>query len=330
MYKVVITDTLKPVVPEEAILRGNEASLVYGDAKMEADLIELTRDAHAIISVYAPLTEKVIQSLQQCMIIVRRGIGYDNVDVETATKKGIPVANVPGFCVDEVADHAMSLLLCAIRKLISARDRVRSGQWDFRQFAPIPALRDCTLGLVGFGRIGYAMAQRARGFGLRVQASDPFASVELVAKQGVSLVSLEELLRSSDVISLHCPLTSQTHGMFSKQEFEIMKPSVVLVNTSRGALIDESALCEALESGKIGFAALDVLTQEPPEVKNPLLRMENVIVSPHVGWYSERAVRLLGEKTAEEIIRVFEGYPPKSLLNPEVLKTLLGKEGCPH
>jgi len=320
MYKVTITDIIKPVAPEEAILKENGATLIYGDCKTEAELIELTQDADAIINAYALLTAKVINSLKQCQVIVRRGIGYDNVNLAAATAKGIPVANVPDFCIDEVADHTIALLLCCARKVVSAREQVKSGQWNFRQFLPIPALKDCALGLVGFGRISRVVAERAKCFGLKVQTSDPFISAEFASKHGVKLVSLEELLSSSDFISVHVPLTNDTRGMFSKREFAMMKPSAVFINTSRGPVVNEEALVEALQSGKIAFAALDVMTQEPPTPDNPLPGMDNVIITPHLAWYSEHSVKEAGEKTAEEIVRVFKGYLPKSLVNPEVIK----------
>lgn len=318
MYKVVVTDILKPVIPEEAILRENGASLIYGDCKTEAELIELAQDADAIINVYARLTAKVINSLRRCQVIVRRGIGYDNVDVKAATAKGIAVVNVPDYCIDEVADHVMALLLCTARRVIPAREQVKSGGWDFKQFLPIPSLKDCTLGLVGFGKVARAVTERAKCFGLKLQTSDPFISAELVSEHGVRLVSLEELLSSSDFISIHVPLTNDTRGMFSKREFAMMKPSAVVINTSRGLVVDEEALREALQSGKIAFAALDVMTQEPPTADNPLRKMNNVILTPHLAWYSEHSAKLAGEKAAQEIVRVFKGYFPKSLVNPQV------------
>jgi len=320
MYKVVSTDMLKPVIPEEAILRENGASLIYGDCKTEAELIELAQDADAIINTYARLTAKVINSLRRCQVIVRRGIGYDNVDVKAATAKSIVVVNVPDYCTDEVADHVMALLLCTARRVISARDQVRSGGWDFRQLLPIPALKNHTLGLVGFGKVARAVTERAKCFGLEVQTSDPFISAKFTSEYGVKLVSLEELLSSSDFISVHVPLTKDTRGMISKREFAMMKPSAVFINTSRGPVVDEEALREALENGEIAFAALDVMTDEPPMPDNPLLGMDNIIITPHLAWYSEHSARVLGEKTGEEIVRVFKGYFPKSLVNPEVIK----------
>lgn len=320
MYKVVTTDVLQPVIPEEAILKEVGASLVYGDAKTEADLIELTRDADAIINYLAPVTAKVINSLKRCRIIVRRGIGYDSVDVSAATAKGIPVANVPEYCTDEVADHTMALILSAARKVVTGRSQIGSGGWDFTQLLPIPALKDCTLGLVGFGKIPRAVVKRAKGFGLKILTSDPFIPAELASEHGVKLVSLEELLSTSDFVSIHVPLTNDTRGMLSKREFALMKSSATLINTARGPLVDEEALREALKERRIAFAALDVMTQEPPTLDNPLRGMDNVTLTPHIAWYSEHSVRILGEKVGQEIARVFKGYFPKSLVNPEVIK----------
>jgi D-3-phosphoglycerate dehydrogenase len=320
MYKVVTTDVIKPVIPEEAILKEAGASLVYGDAKNETELIELTRDADAIINYLAKVTARVINSLERCQVIVRRGIGYDSVDVSAATAKGIPVVNVPEYCTDEVADHAMALLLSTARKVITGREQTKSGDWNFKELLPIPALKDSTLGLVGFGKIPRAVAARARCFGFKIQASDPFIPDELAAEHGVELVSLDELLASSDFISIHAPLTSGTRGMISKREFALMKPSAVLINTARGPVVDEAALIEALKNKQIAFAALDVITQEPPAADNPLRQMNNVTLTPHIAWYSERSAQVLGEKVGREIVRVFKGYFPKSLVNPEVIK----------
>jgi D-3-phosphoglycerate dehydrogenase len=320
MYKVVTTDVIKPVIPEEAILKEAGASLVYGDAKNETELIELTRDADAIINYLAKVTARVINSLERCQVIVRRGIGYDSVDVSAATAKGIPVVNVPEYCTDEVADHAMALLLSTARKVITGREQTKSGGWNFKELLPIPALKDSTLGLVGFGKIPRAVAARARCFGFKIKASDPFIPAELAAEHGVELVSLDELLASSDFISIHAPLTNDTRGMISKREFILMKPSAVLINTARGPVVDEAALIEALKDKQIAFAALDVVTQEPPAADNPLRQMNNVTLTPHIAWYSERSAQVLGEKVGREIVRVFKGYLPKSLVNPEVIK----------
>jgi D-3-phosphoglycerate dehydrogenase len=320
MYKVVTTDVIKPVIPEEAILKEAGASLVYGDAKNETELIELTRDADAIINYLAKVTARVINSLEQCQVIVRRGIGYDSVDVSAATAKGIPVVNVPEYCTDEVADHAMALLLSTARKVITGREQTKSGAWNFKELLPIPALKDSTLGLVGFGKIPRAVAARARCFGFKIQTSDPFIPAELAAEHGVELVSLDELLASSDFISIHAPLTNDTRGMISKREFALMKPTAVLINTARGPVVDEAALIEALKDKQIAFAALDVVTQEPPAADNPLRQLNNVTLTPHIAWYSERSAQVLGEKVGQEIVRVFKGYLPKSLVNPEVIK----------
>jgi len=320
MLKAIVTDMLKPVAPEEAILRQNGVSLVYGDCKTEIELVELTQDADAIIDVYARLSAKVINSLKRCQVIVRRGIGYDSIDIKAATAKGIPVANVRDYCIDEVADHTITLLLCATRKVIKPREQVKSGGWDFKQFLPILSLGECTLGLVGFGKIPRAVARRAQCFDLKVETSDPFISDELAAEHGVKRVSLEKLLSTSDFVSVHVPLNDETRGMFTRREFAMMKPSAVFINTSRGPVVDEVALAEALHNGKIAFAALDVMTREPPTSDNPLRLMHNVIITPHLAWYSERSAKVVGEEAAQQIVQVFKGYFPKFLVNLEVSK----------
>jgi len=321
MYKVVTTDVLRPPIPEEAILKEVGVTLTYGNAKTEAELIELTRDADAIINVYIPMTANVINSLERCRLIVRRGIGYDNVDVVAATAKGIPVANVLEYCIDEVADHTLALLLATARRIVAGNDQIRSGGWNFKAMLPVPALKDGTLGLVGFGQIPRAVAERARCFGLAIQTSDPFVSPQVVEDYGVKLVSLEELLKTSDYVSVHAPLSEKTRGMISKKEFALMKSSAVLINTARGPVVDEEALIEALENGRIAFAALDVTAKEPPAPDNPLRKMNNVILTPHLAWYSERSARIAGEKAGEDVVRALNGYFPRYLVNVELKKT---------
>lgn len=319
-YKVVITDLLKPVVPEEAILGKVGASLLYGECKTEQDLIEFCHDADAIISVLARITAKVIGSLEKCKVIVRRGVGFDNVDIEAATGKGIPVANVTEHCIEEVADHTLALLLTMVRRVVAANSQVKSGGWNFREFLPLPALKDYTLGFVGFGKIPQAVTARAKCFGIKMLTFDPFIKTELAAEHGVELVELEDLLRTADIVSVHAPLTDKTRGMFNRQAFDMMRPGAIFINTSRGSLVDEEALTEALKRGRIAFAALDVMVDEPPRADNPLLQLDNVVITCHIGWYSERSARVVGEITAEEILRVLDGYFPKSLVNPEVAK----------
>jgi len=227
---------------------------------------------------------------------------------------------VLGYCIDEVADHTMALLLCIARRIIGARGHTKNGYWDIGQFKPLPALKDCTLGLIGFGDIARAVTARARCFGLSIQTSDPFISGELASRHGAKLVGLEELLSSSDFISIHVPLTDDTRRMLSRREFLMVKPSAVLINTARGPIVDEEALREALNAKRIAFVALDVMAREPPGLDNPLLRMENVVITPHIAWYSEHSAELLGEMTARQILSVFKGYFPEYLVNPEVIE----------
>lgn len=323
MYRVVSTDLLKPGTPDEAVLKDNGATLIFGDCNTESELIELVRDADAIINIRAQITSKVIDALKRCRVIVRRGVGFDTIDLKAATAKGIPVANVPDFCTDEVADHTMAFLLFAARKLTLSQELARTGQakWAAPAIQEIPGLKDSVLGLVGFGRMGRAVATRAASFGIQIQVADPFVTEKGAAEAGVKLVSLEELIRTSDFISLHTALNNDTRGMFSRREFEMMKPTAVLINMARGPIVDEAALIEALNNKSIAFAALDVLEKEPPSLDNALLNMDNAIVTPHIGWYSKRAARMVGENAAKEVVRVLKGYLPEFLVNPEVIKT---------
>ena len=319
MYKVVLTDSMKKC-PEEIILREFGASFIYGDAKTEDDVIAVAKDADAIINVYAPISAKVINGLEKCQIVVRRGIGFDTLDLEAAAVNGLVTVNVPEYCTDEVADQAMALLMAAARRLVICSEQTRAGGWDFKECLPVPPLRGSTLGLAGFGKIPRAVAERAKPFALKIITSDPFITPELAREHGVKLVGFEELLRTSDFLSIHVPLSEKTQGMFSKKEFDMMKPSSVLINTSRGPLVDEAALIEALQTGKIAYAGLDVMVEEPPSEDNPLRKMKNVIMTPHIAWYSERSVQIMGEKVAQAIINVFNGRIPDAVLNPDVLK----------
>jgi len=198
--------------------------------------------------------------------------------------------------------------------------QTKSGGWNYKECLPVPPLRGSVLGLAGFGKIPRAVAERAKPFGMEIITSDPFITPEVAEEHGVRLVSFEEMLRTSDFLSIHVPLSEKTKGMFSTREFDLMKPSVVIINTARGPLIDEDALIKAMQSGKVSYAGLDVLVQEPPAKDNPLLKMENTVITPHIAWYSDHSLQVMGEKVARAIINVFSGRIPDAVLNPDVLK----------
>jgi D-3-phosphoglycerate dehydrogenase len=258
--------------------------------------------------------------LGRCRSITRYGIGVDNVDVPAATHRGIWVTNVPGFCAHEVAEHTVALLLSFARRLKRLDNSVHAGQWDtIGNMRPTRRLHGATLGLVGFGQVARQVTTRAIGLGLRVLATAPRTSAETMASLGATKVSLDDLLAESDYVSLHLPVTAETRHIVDSRRLRQMKPTAYLLNTSRGALVDESALIEALRSGHIAGAGLDVLEQEPPAPDSPLLAMENVIITPHAAYYSDDALAYLQTSVAREAVRVLHGEVPRHPVNPEVV-----------
>lgn len=277
-----------------------------------------TGDVVLVQSVRPLLTRAIIEQLTKCRCIVRLGTGYDSVDVAAATERGILVCNVPTYCIDDVAEHALALLLDSIRH-IARQDRwIRAGRWDRTGVRPARRLKGSTLGLIGLGNIGRALAERVSGFGMTLLACDPYLDAETIARHGAQKVELEELLERSDFISVHCPLTDETHHLLSVREFSLMKDGVFIVNTSRGPIIDESALVEALRSGKVWGAGLDVFEHEPLPPGSPLLDYDNVTLTPHVGANSEESVADLYRTGCQIILDVYNGRWPKSVVNPEV------------
>jgi D-3-phosphoglycerate dehydrogenase len=280
--------------------------------------MKIATDADAILVTYAKITADMIRQLSRCRIISRFGIGVDNVDIPEATAKGIVVTKVPDYCIDEVSDHAMALLLAAARKIPMANAQVHAGTWKMPNFVPMHRLRGSVLGLVGFGRIPQLVVPKAKSFGLRVVAYDPYAPAEVFQQLGVERVEFRELLQMSDFVSLHSPLTPETKGLMNADAFKAMKKTAYVVNTARGPVIDEAALAAALDAKEIAGAALDVMTQEPPG-SSPLFGRDNVIVTPHTSFYSEESLVELQTKAAEEVVTVLSGKAPRNPVNPEVL-----------
>jgi D-3-phosphoglycerate dehydrogenase len=267
------------------------------------------------------LTANVIQGLRACKVIANGGIGFDSVDVEAATAAGIIVTNIPDLFVDEVADQALTLLLAVNRKLLRCHADATSGRWaqTWSSLGSIPKLRGKALGLVAFGNIARAVARRAQAFGLRVLAFDPYVPAEVMAGLGVEPRGLEDLLRESDFVSVHAPLTRETRGLIDAPKLRLMRPTAVLVNTARGKVVDEPALIRALDAGWIAGAGLDVLEQEPPDPNNPLLRMANVVVTPHMASYSDESNVARRRRLGEDIAAVLTGRRPAHVVNPAVL-----------
>ncbi|MFC7062161.1 NAD(P)-dependent oxidoreductase [Halobacillus seohaensis] len=313
LMRVIVTDyEYDTLQPEEKVMKEHGIELVAHQCKTEEEVIEACRYADGIISQYAQITKRVINELQQCQVIARYGIGYDSVDVEAASERGISVCNVTDYCLDEVSDHTMALLLSLSRKAPFLSSKVKEGEWDFNQGKPITRLNKQTLGLVGFGNIPRKVAAKAAVFGLDIVVYDPFVK----EANGVKLVSFDELLKVSDYVSVHAPLNKQTEGMMNVDAFKKMKPNAMVINTARGPLIEEDDLIDALNKKEISGAALDVMTVEPPEDNHPLRNMDQVIITPHVAWYSQEAELDLKTKAAKNVASVLSGERPAYLVNP--------------
>lgn len=301
---------------ERAVLRGT-ADLVEGPGATAEEFAATAAGAAGILlGTGARCTAEVIARLERCRVIARYGIGVDNVDLAAAAGRGIAVTNVPDYCVDEVADHTLALILACTRRLLRGRDAARAGRWRLAEVRPLAASRDLTVGLVGFGRIARAVARRARACGFGLLATDPVVPAETGRRLGATIVDLPALLAAADVVSLHLPLSEQTRHLIGAAEIAAMKPKAVLVNTARGGLIDEAALAAAVAEGRLAGAALDVLEREPPPPDHPLLGMDGILVTPHAAWYSERAERELRRRAAEEVRRVLRGRPPRHPVAP--------------
>lgn len=300
---------------------GLELRLVQ--CRTEEDLIAKCQDAFGLLVTYAPITRHVLANLPQCRIVVRFGIGYDCVDVEGATELGVYAANVPSYCEEEVSDHALSLLLTCARKVVLLNNAVKDRVWDYKVATPIRPLRGSVLGLVAFGKIAQHLAAKVKPLGMEVIAYDPFIDPQVALDQGVELVdSLEEMAARADFLSVHAPLSRSTRHLVGEKVLARMKPTAIVINTARGPVIDEAALIRALQEKRIGGAGLDVVEQEPIAPDNPLLKMDNVVLTPHAAWYSTASIGLLQSLAAQEVVRVFQGEKPKALLNPDVVHHL--------
>jgi D-3-phosphoglycerate dehydrogenase len=317
---VAVSDSVFPNLElAKAVLSELEAELRLADEPTPEAILEVAREADGMLVTYAQITGDIIRQLRRCRIIARFGIGVDNVDIEAATQADIVVTKVPDYCIDEVSDHALALLLALARKIPFSNQLAHAGEWKMPAVIPLYRLRGRTLGLVGFGQIPHMLAPKAQALGLKVIAYDPYISEEVMASVGVGRVTFEKLLQSSDYISVHAPLTPETHHLFSTEAFRRMKREALLVNTARGPLVDVEALAQALDEGEIAGAALDVLPQEPPPAGHPLLGRKDVILTPHTAFYSVEALQDLQTRAAQEIVRVLRGEKPRNPVNPQVL-----------
>ena len=319
--RVLVTDYVWPTAdPEREVIEAAGAELIVAPSGDEDTLIELARDVHGIMTCFAKVTENVVRAAERCVVISRYGVGVDNIAVDTATELGIVVTYVPDYCVDEVSDHVIAMMLGWNRRIVMHNDDTKRNGWGnsglgFR----IMRLRDKTFGVVGFGRIGRAAAQKAKAFGMETIASDPFVSEEDMAAVGVRKAELDDLLRESHFVTLHSPLIPPTANMMSSAQFDLMRNDAFLINCARGGLIDEDALYDALTTGKIAGAGLDVLVDIDPPLDHRIIQLDNVIVTPHTAFFSQEATLELEQRAAGEVVRVFNGQMPDNLVNPLVL-----------
>ena len=317
---VAVADSVFPNLdPARAVLAEIGATLELATEPTPEAIVRAAAGADALLVTYAKITADTIARMPRCRIISRFGIGVDNVDVPAATEAGIVVTRVPDYCIDEVSDHAMALLLALARKIPLANAQVHAGRWEMAAVVPIHRLRGRVLGLAGFGRIPQLVAPKAAAFGLRVVAFDPYVPADVFARAGVEPVGFAELLTISDYISIHTPLVRETHGLFDAEAFRRMKPTACIINTARGPIVDETALARALDAGELAGAALDVMPNEPP-IASPLFERTNVILTPHTSFYSEESLVELQTKAAQEVVAVLTGRAPRNPVNPDVLQ----------
>jgi D-3-phosphoglycerate dehydrogenase len=318
--KVAITDyTFGNLDVERALLEAAGCEVVGAQCRTPAELVELVRDADAVITQFAPVDAGVVGAMEKARVIVRYGVGYDNVAVEAARARGIPVCNIPDYCIDEVADHTLAMMLALARQVLPNALAIRQGEWKLAvPLEELRTLRHMTVGIVGFGRIGREVVRRVGAFGSRVLVADPLVDPEAIRAAGAEPAGLDELLAAADLVSLHCPTTDATRQMINAQTLARMKRGVLLVNLGRGGLVDGPALIEALRSGHVAGAALDVYDPEPMPADCPLRTMENVIVHSHIASASPRAVRVLRETAAQVALKALKGEPLPNVVNAPV------------
>jgi D-3-phosphoglycerate dehydrogenase / 2-oxoglutarate reductase len=305
---IAVTDTVFPSLdPAKTALARLNPTYRMSKSVNADDIVAVAKDADAVLVTYAKLTRDVLMQLTRCRAIGRFGLGVDNIDLPTAKEKGIAVNYVPDYCIREVSDHAMALLLALIRKIPLSNKLVQSGRWEMPAVVPIRRIEGTVLGLIGFGHIPRLVAPKAQAFGIKVISYDPFAKPEVFKAAGVEGVDLDTLLKTSDYVSVHAPLLPATRGMLNAATFSKMKKGAYVVNTARGPLIDERDLIAALDSGHVGGAGLDVVAAEPLAKDSPLLGRDNVIISPHTAFYSIEALNELQTKCATDVARVLSG-----------------------
>lgn len=319
---VLIEHGYSSVERERTIIEKAGGEFINADKLPIEEALSLCADADAIMLRRINIGAEQMRSFHKCIFMIRYGVGVDNIDLNAATEQGIIVGHVPVYCQDEVSTHALALLLACVRKLLPTSDKMRSGGWDVHRSDPIFRLAGRTLGLVGLGTLGQAVARKLLGWNLRLIAADPFIEPEIAAELGVTLVPFEELLKVSDFVSLHVPLLPETTHLINDHTLTRIKRGAILVNTSRGPVVDGLAVLRALDSGQLSCAALDVFEEEPLPAGSPLRHHPRLLVTDHTAWYSEESQIELQERAAREVARCCTGGLPEAIANPEVLDRL--------
>lgn len=317
---VLVTDYTWPNTSvEEAVLKAANTRLLIAQVGDENELLRLVPQADAILTCFKKVSAAVVRAGTKLQVIGRYGIGVDNIAVDEATRLGIPVTNVPAYCLDEVAEHALALMLACARNIAHYNQAIRIDDWALNAHRPLFRVRGKVLGIVGFGKIGQSLAGKAISLGLQVVAYSPHGDVEAARRFNVELVNLDDLLKQADFVSLHVPMKAATRHLINAERLRQMKPTSFLINTARGGLVDHGALLQALREGWMAGAGLDVFDPEHLEAQHPLFALPNVIATPHVAFYSEESLVELQTKAAANVAAILTGHRPKSLVNPEVL-----------
>jgi D-3-phosphoglycerate dehydrogenase len=321
MGLVVVTDHVFPDLDAETrILADAGHELRFeGHLRSPEEVVAAAALADAVLNCYAPIPAEVIRGLDHCRVISRYGIGLDTIDIAEASSRGILVTNVPDYCIDEVSDHALALILSLVRRVVVLDRSVRGGGWDLAPARPVHRLRGRTLGLVGFGRIARRLAEKVGPIGLRVVAYDPFVPDAAIVESGAEPADLGRLLAEADIVSVHAPLTEDTRHLIGEEELRRMRPDAFLVNTSRGPLVDLDALRAVRAEGHLGGVALDVLESEPPDPDDPLLTDPGAVITPHAAFYSEEATIEQQRKAAEQVVAALSGEVPVYAVNADAI-----------
>lgn len=321
MQKVVITDAYyESLHVEIGLMEAQGAQVEVHQCKTEEEVLAVVSDCDILVCQFAPITKKVIDSMTKCRAIVRYAIGVDTIDLDAASAKGIYVCNVPDYGIDEVSNQAIALLMACAKKLPLAINKVKAGLNSYTELKPLYRIQGKTLGLMGFGRIPQLVAKKMSNFGLNIIAHDPWCNPAVAEEMGVTLVDFDTLVAQSDYLSVHCPLTKDTHNLFNRDVYTAMKPSAIFINTARGGVVHEADLAWALANGEIAMAGLDVTVDEPVPLDHPLLQLENCMITAHVAWYSEEAIATLQRLLGEEVARGLAKEPLRCPVNRKAIE----------